>query len=74
MGIRLRRLVLPVSASSPPGRGLARGALVLVASGGIVHLVFHDIAPGAFREGHWGPTLGASLGFLVAIVGDHVVA
>lgn len=58
----------------PQGQDEVIGVLALIASGGIVHLVFHDIAPDAFREGHWMPTLGASLGVLLAIVGDHVVA
>lgn len=57
-----------------PGEDALIGALALAASGGIVYLVFHDIAPAAFEEGHWLSTLGAGLGFLVAIVGQQLVA
>lgn len=56
------------------GQDAVIGALALLASGGIVYLVFHDIAPDAFEECHWLSTLGASLGFLLAIVGEHLVA
>ncbi len=48
-------------------------ALFLFAAGGIVYLVFHDIAPLAYRKGHWAPTLGAVLGFLVGLVGESLL-
>lgn len=47
--------------------------LVLFAAGGILYLVFHDIAPMAHREGHWVPTLGAVLGFLAGMVGQALL-
>lgn len=56
------------------GNDVVIGSLALAASGGIVYLVFHDIAPDAFEEGHWLPTMGASLGFLLAMVGQQLVA
>lgn len=56
------------------GNTVVIGALALAASGGIIFLVFHDIAPAAFKECHWASTLGAGLGFLVAIVGQQLVA
>lgn len=56
------------------GNDAVIGALALAASGGIIYLVFHDIAPAAFEEGHWLSTMGAGLGFLIAIVGEQLVA
>ncbi len=45
------------------------GVLALFAAGGIVYLVFQDVAPAAFEEGDWRTTSAASLGFLVGLVG-----
>jgi ZIP family zinc transporter len=39
------------------------------ASGGILYLVFQDIAPKATMQRHWTPPLGAVLGFLVGMIG-----
>lgn len=50
-------------------RPRAVGGLALFAAGGIVYLVFQDIAPDAFKEGDWRTAAAASLGFLVALVG-----
>lgn len=44
--------------------------IFLVAAGGITYLLFHDIAPAALSVGHWIPTLGAIVGFALAIVGE----
>lgn len=46
------------------------GGLSLFAAGGIIYLVFQDVAPKAFEEGHWLTTAAASLGFLVALLGN----
>lgn len=54
------------------GRPHALAIVFLVASGGITYLLFHDIAPQAHREGHWIPTLGATLGFALGILGTLV--
>jgi len=48
-------------------------ALMLVAGGGIVYLVFQDIAPLARMKRHWAPTLGATLGFIVGMVGEKLL-
>lgn len=48
------------------------GALTLFAAGGILYLVFQDIAPQAFEEGDWLTTAAASIGFLVALVGHGI--
>jgi len=44
-------------------------AVMLFAAGGILYLVFQDIAPQAKLERHWSPPLGAVAGFLLGLVG-----
>lgn len=51
----------------------ALGAIMLFASGGILYLIFQDIAPQSRLNRHWAPPLGAVLGFSVALFG-HMVA
>ena len=43
------------------------GLIMLVASGGILYLIFQDIAPQSRLEHHWGPPLGAVIGFCLAL-------
>ncbi|ADZ92162.1 ZIP family metal transporter [Marinomonas mediterranea] len=43
--------------------------IMLFAGGGILYIVFQDIAPQAVLEKHWGPPLGAVLGFALGLVG-----
>jgi ZIP family zinc transporter len=50
------------------------GATMLFASGGILYLLFQDIAPQSRLERHWAPTLGAVLGFCLAMVANLLVA
>ena len=47
--------------------------LKLFASGGIIYLVFQDIAPQASLKKHWAPPLGAVLGFGLGIIGKMLV-
>lgn len=49
------------------------GVIALFASGGILFGIFHDLAPQAARNCHYTPTLGASLGFLVGVVGHMIM-
>ncbi|MFT7161526.1 MAG: ZIP family zinc transporter [Bacteroidia bacterium] len=49
------------------------GGLMLFCSGGIVYLIFQDIAPMSKLKKSWIPALGASLGFLVGMVGVKVL-
>ena len=49
------------------------GATMLFASGGILYLLFQDIAPQSRLERHWAPTLGAVIGFCLAMVADLLV-
>jgi len=48
-------------------------SLMLFASGGIIYLTFQDIAPMSAMKNHWSPALGASLGFLVGMIGQKIV-
>jgi len=49
------------------------GAVMLFASGGILYLIFQDIAPQSRLTRHWAPPLGAVVGFSVALFGDMLV-
>jgi len=51
----------------------AVGALMLVAGGGILYLVFQDIAPLVRMKRHWAPALGGTLGFIVGMVGERLL-
>ena len=46
------------------------GAIMLFASGGILYLIFQDIAPQSKLKRHWAPPLGAVLGFSIGMVGQ----
>lgn len=48
-------------------------AIMLFASGGILYLIFQDIAPQSRLSNHWGPPLGAVFGFCVALLSKLVV-
>lgn len=48
--------------------------IMLFASGGILYLVFQDIAPQARLDKHWLPSMGAVLGFLFGVLGQLAVA
>lgn len=43
------------------------GAVMLLGAGGIMYLIFQDIAPQSRLKNHWGPPLGAILGFAVTL-------
>ncbi len=49
------------------------GAIMLFASGGILYLIFQDIAPQSRLKRHWAPPLGAVVGFSVTLFGEMVV-
>jgi len=46
------------------------GAIMLFSAGGILYLIFQDIAPQARLERHWGPPLGAVVGFCFVLLGE----
>lgn len=45
------------------------GGLMVFAGGGILYLIFEDIAPQAPLAAHWGPPLGAVAGFALGLAG-----
>jgi ZIP family zinc transporter len=52
---------------------LLLGATMLFASGGILYLIFQDIAPQSHIRRHWAPPLGAVLGFCIGMLGNNMV-
>ncbi|GAA0361426.1 divalent cation transporter [Bowmanella denitrificans] len=46
------------------------GGIMLFASGGILYLLFQDIAPQSHLRKHWAPPLGAVIGFTLAMAGQ----
>jgi ZIP family zinc transporter len=55
------------------GHPAVLGAIMLFASGGILYLIFQDIAPQSRLNRHWAPPLGAVVGFGVALFGDMLI-
>jgi ZIP family zinc transporter len=51
----------------------AVSSIMLFAAGGILYLIFQDIAPQAKLERHWAPPLGAVAGFLLGVLGHLAV-
>ncbi|MFC5051952.1 ZIP family metal transporter [Rubritalea spongiae] len=47
--------------------------IMLFAAGGILYIIFQDIAPQVKIEKHWVPPLGAVAGFLLGIIGHMLV-
>lgn len=47
--------------------------IMVFAGGGILYLVFQDIAPQARLRRHWLPPLGAVLGFIVGMLGEKLI-
>lgn len=43
--------------------------IMLFAAGGILYLIFQDIAPSSRMQKRWEPALGANLGFLIGMLG-----
>lgn len=50
------------------------GAIMLFSSGGILYLVFQDIAPQSRLEKYWGPPLGAVFGFCLVLFSEMLIA
>ncbi len=48
--------------------------IMLFAAGGILYLIFQDIAPQAKLEKHWAPPLSAVAGFLLGVLGKVILA
>lgn len=50
-----------------------KGGMMLFAGGGIIYLIFQDIAPASKEDHRWFPALGASVGFAVGMVGQSIL-
>ncbi len=48
-------------------------SLMLFSSGGILYLIFQDIAPMSQLQKSWFPALGANFGFLVGMIGQKLL-
>lgn len=48
--------------------------LFMFSAGGILYLIFHDIAPLAHRTGHWIPTLGSVFGFIIGLASQALIS
>ena len=48
--------------------------IMVFSAGGILYVIFQDIAPQAKLERHWAPPLGAVGGFLLGLVGQMIIA
>ena len=76
-GFALMALLGPVAGAV--GYFLLSGApqvvsgIMLFAAGGILYIIFQDIAPQAKLSKHWAPPLGALAGFLLGVVGSVAV-
>jgi len=49
------------------------GGIMLFASGGILYLLFQDVAPQSHLDQHWAPALGAVLGFGLGMLGQLLI-
>ena len=47
--------------------------IMSVAAGGILYLIFQDIAPESTMRRHWTPPLGAVFGFMLGMVGNQLI-
>ncbi len=56
------------------GHQAVLGAIMLFSSGGILYLIFQDIAPQSRLKKHWAPPLGAVFGFCLALFSKMLVA
>ena len=48
-------------------------SLMLISSGGILYLIFQDIAPMSKLQKSWFPALGVNFGFLVGMIGQKLL-
>jgi ZIP family zinc transporter len=48
--------------------------MMVFAAGAILYLVFQDIAPMAKLRNHWTPAIGATLGFMLGMMGEKILS
>jgi ZIP family zinc transporter len=51
-------------------QSMAIGSIMLLGAGGIMYIIFQDIAPQSRLKKHWAPPLGAILGFAITLQAD----
>jgi ZIP family zinc transporter len=70
-------LLGPISASAGylflQGQVKLTAGIMSFAAGGILYLIFQDIAPQSKMRRHWTPPLGAVLGFVVGMIGKQLI-
>lgn len=54
-------------------RAQLTAGIMTFAGGGILYLIFQDIAPQSTMRRHWTPPLGAVLGFLMGMIGKQLL-
>lgn len=52
---------------------IVTACIMSAAGGGILYLVFQDIAPQSQMKRHWTPPLGAVIGFIVGMIGKQLL-
>jgi len=50
------------------------GGIMLFSAGGILYLLFQDVAPQSRLKRHWGPARGAVFGFGIGMLGQMPVS
>ena len=77
LGLLAVSLLGPASACSGylflRDRHILTACVMSTAAGGILYLVFQDIAPQSKMRRHWTPPLGAVLGFMLGMVGKQLL-
>lgn len=56
------------------GHSQLTAGIMSFAAGGILYLIFQDIAPQSRMRRHWTPPLGAVLGFVVGMIGKQLLS
>ncbi|PLX18476.1 MAG: divalent cation transporter [Candidatus Muiribacterium halophilum] len=56
------------------GKEGALGYIMLYAAGGILYLIFQDIAPLSKKKNDWIPATGASIGFVIGMIGEKLLS
>lgn len=54
-------------------RPVLTASIMSFAGGGILYLIFQDIAPQSKMKRHWTPPLGAVLGFIIGMIGKQLL-
>jgi ZIP family zinc transporter len=49
-------------------------SLMVFSAGAILYIVFQDIAPMAKLKNHWTPATGATLGFMLGMIGEKILS